>query len=122
MNAETVIVFRPIGPEELKLLEANGWRRWLARLPHQPIFYPMTNEEYARDRIEVERRGVRTVYVARFRVRRSFMDRYEIPQVGASHHAEWWIPAEDLDDLNDNIVGTIELIARFGREGTREPV
>ena len=100
MNAEAVVVFRPIGPEELKLLEANGWRRWPARLPHQPIFYPVTNEEYAREiasKWNVAESG--TVYVARFRVPRSFMDRYEIHQVGASHHAEWWIPAEDLDDL-----------------------
>jgi len=27
---------------------------------------------------------------------------------------EWWIPAEDLDELNENIIGTIEVIASFG--------
>jgi hypothetical protein len=29
---------------------------------------------------------------------------------------EYWIPAEDLEDSNDNIVGTIELIAEYGSE------
>ena len=47
-------------------------------------------------------------YVTRFEVRKEFMDRFEIQKVGARHHTEWWIPAEDLDELNDNIVGTIE--------------
>ncbi len=43
------------------------------------------------------------------------MDRYAIQQVGASHHAEWWVPAEDLDELNENIVGLIEVIHEFRR-------
>lgn len=79
----------------------------------------MTNEEYACEiasKRNVPESG--SGYVTRFSVRRSFMDRYEIHQVGAAHHAEWWIPAEDLDDLNDNIVGTIGLIATFGRQTT----
>jgi hypothetical protein len=33
------------------------------------------------------------------------MDRYEIQKVGGDHHTECWIPAEDLDELNENIVG-----------------
>jgi len=33
--------------------------------------------------------------------------------VGASHHTEWWIPADMLNELNDNIVGTIEVIRSF---------
>ena len=42
-----------------------------------------------------------------------FMDKYEIHQVGASHHTEWWIPAQDLEELNKNIVGKIEVIREF---------
>jgi hypothetical protein len=51
--------------------------------------------------------------VTRFEVKKTFMDRYEIHQVGASHHTEWWIPAEDLDELNENIVGLIEVIGEY---------
>jgi hypothetical protein len=32
----------------------------------------------------------------------------------AAHHTEWWIPADELDALNDNIVGLIEVIRHFG--------
>jgi hypothetical protein len=48
--------------------------------------------------------------VTRFEVRKSFMDRYEIHRGGGNDHAEWWIPAEDLEELNANIVGLIEVV------------
>ncbi len=111
----TVTLYRPTGPEELRLLEESGFRRWPPRLPEQPIFYPVTNEQYATEiasRWNVDASG--SGFVTRFKVRREFMDRYEIQTVGASHHTEWWIPAEHLDELNDSIVGEIEVIARFG--------
>jgi hypothetical protein len=44
---ETVILFRPVGPTELALVEASGNRRWPPRLPGQPIFYPVATEIYA---------------------------------------------------------------------------
>jgi hypothetical protein len=43
----TVTLWRPTGPEELALVEASGWRVWPPRLPDQPIFYPVLNQEYA---------------------------------------------------------------------------
>ena len=52
--------------------------------------------------------------VARFQVLSSFMSRYDVEQVGASHHTEWWVPAGDLEELNDNIVGCIEIVREFG--------
>lgn len=110
----TTILYRPTGPEELALVEATGFRRWPPRLPEQPIFYPVTNEEYA---VEIaERWNVRDSgagFVTRFEVDRTFMDRYATHVVGARHHEEWWMPAEELEDLNDHIVGKIEVIRRF---------
>jgi hypothetical protein len=43
---ETVTLWRP-EPEELALAEASGWREWPPRLPGQPVFYPMLNEQHA---------------------------------------------------------------------------
>lgn len=45
--------------------------------------------------------------------RRSFLDQYEVRQVGGQTILEYWIPAEDLDALNASIVGTIKVIAEF---------
>ncbi len=109
-----VEMFRPTGPQELALVEATGFKRWPPRLPEQPIFYPVTNEEYAAqiaERWNVPSSGVG--YVTRFSVKKRFADRYPVQQVGGSTHQEWWIPAEDLDELNDNIVGRIEVVREF---------
>ena len=75
---------------------------------------PVLNEQYAtmiaRD-WNVKQSGAG--YVTRFQVRRSFLDRYEVHQVGGQSILEYWIPAEDLDALNASIVGTIDLVAEF---------
>lgn len=49
-----------------------------------------------------------------FKVKKEFMDKYKIERVGAQYHTEWWIPAEDLEELNNNIVGTIEVLEDEG--------
>lgn len=112
--AATVTMYRPLGPEEFALVRDSGFRRWPPRLPEQPIFYPVTNQRYAEEiagRWNVKDSGVG--YVARFAVRAAFVAPYPIQKVGAAQHTEWWIPAEALETLNDNIVGLIEIVARF---------
>ncbi|WP_284620815.1 hypothetical protein [Aquabacterium humicola] len=114
-EVETVTLYRPTGPEELALLERAGFSAWPPRLPDQPIFYPVTNEEYAvqiaRDwNVPASGYGC----VTRFRVRSEFMAQFPLQQVGAGMHTEWWVPAERLSELNTNIVGTIEVIREFG--------
>jgi hypothetical protein len=111
---DTVTLWRPTGPEELALVEASGWREWPPRLPGQPIFYPVLNENYAakiaRD-WNVPHSGAG--YVTRFQVRRSFLDQYEVRQAGGKTILEYWIPADDLSALNASIVGTIEVTAEY---------
>lgn len=43
----TVTLWRPTGPKELDLVRELNWREWPPRLPEQPIFYPVLNEDYA---------------------------------------------------------------------------
>lgn len=111
---QTVTLWRPTGPEELALVEAAGWRAWPRRLPEQPIFYPVLNEEYAtkiaRD-WNVKASGVG--YVTRFEVEKEFLDRYEIQQAGGRTILEYWIPADDLEEFNRHIVGLIEVVAEY---------
>jgi hypothetical protein len=113
-GTDTVTLWRPTGPEEPALVEASGWREWPPRLAGQPIFYPVLNEGYAtkiaRD-WNVRQSGAG--YVTRFQVRQTFLDNYDVHQVGGQTILEYWIPAEDLTTLNASIVGTIEVIAEF---------
>ena len=110
----TVILYRPVGPLELKLIERSGFRTFPPRLPEQPIFYPVLTEEYAvkiaRDwNVPASGKG----YVTRFRVRGDFIDRYDIHEAGGGDHLEYWIPAEELAEFNAAIIGEIEVVAEF---------
>lgn len=111
---QTVTLWRPTGPTELALVEASGWRAWPPRLPEQPIFYPVLNDNYA-TRIardwNVKASGVG--YVTRFEVDKPYLDQYDVQQVGGRSILEYWIPAEDLEEFNRHIIGTIEVVAEF---------
>jgi hypothetical protein len=117
-SPETTVLYRPVGAAELRLIEESGWRAFPPRLPHQPIFYPVLDEDYAvqiaRDWNTKDTASGNAGYVTRFRVRSDFLERYEVQTAGARRHRELWVPAEELDDFNRNLVGTIEVIAEFG--------
>ena len=71
------MLFRPVGPKELELIEASGWREFPPRLPEQPIFYPVTNEEYA---VQIARdwnvKESGSGYVTKFAVAADCISRY----------------------------------------------
>ena len=46
MNTPSITLYRPVGQRELNLIAASGYRAFPPRLPEQPIFYPVLNEEY----------------------------------------------------------------------------
>jgi hypothetical protein len=111
----TITLYRPVGPEELALIEAASWRAFPPRLPEQPIFYPVTNEAYA---IQIARdwntkHGSKIGHVTRFEVSAEHAERYERKIVGGRVHEELWVPAEELAAFNAAIVGIIEVIYTF---------
>ena len=115
-KTRTVTLYRPVGEKELDLIRASGWRSFPPRLPSQPIFYPVLDEQYA---AQIARdwntREGGTGYVLRFQVGRSYLDRFPVRIVGARTHREHWIPAEELNDFNQHILGLIEVVNAFQR-------
>src|SRR5438445_10183122 len=105
---ETIVLFRPTGPHELTLIQESRYTAFPPRLSWQPIFYPVLNEQYA---TQIARdwnaRDGNSGYVTRFHVRGDFLRRYEVHQVGSAIYQEYWIPAEDLEEFNRQIVGKI---------------
>jgi hypothetical protein len=110
----TTTLWRPTGPEELELVRESNWRAWPPRLPEQPIFYPVLNEDYAiriaRD-WNVPHDGVG--YVTRFDVESEYLSRYPVQQVGGRTILELWVPAEELHEFNARIVGEIQVVHEF---------
>ncbi len=113
-----MILYRPVGEAELKLIAESGFKAFPPRLPEQPIFYPVLNEEYASEialkwnvRDTAEHKG----YVTRFEVDDDFCGRYEVHTVGRPYHQELWVPAGELGEFNRHISGTIEVVREFGK-------
>src|ERR1700758_5803036 len=94
---ETTMLFRPTGPKELALIQESGYTAFPPRLPEQPIFYPVLNEEYA---TQIARdwnaNSSGSGFVTRFQLNASFLSAYEVHTVGSAIHKEYWVPAADL--------------------------
>lgn len=118
INDELVgILYRPTGQKEYDLVKASAFKEWPPRLPEQPIFYPVTNQKYAEEIASKwntkDAANGSIGYVTKFHVKQSFLSKYNVETVGGGYHTELWIPAEDVDEMNANIVGEIEVVNRF---------
>lgn len=111
---QTITLYRPVNKAELDLIEQSGWKKFPPRLPEQPIFYPVLNEEYA---IEICTQwnvpAYGSGYVTKFEVDKEYLAKFRIENVGGSIHNELWIPAEELEIFNNHLVGTIQVIKTF---------
>ena len=107
-------LYRPVGPQELALIRDSGWKSFPPRLPGQPIFYPVTNEEYA---IQIAREwnvpASGSGFVTRFEVEEEYVKRFPRKVVGSKIHEEIWVPAEELARFNSKIVGGIHITREF---------
>ena len=114
LENELTTLYRPVGPKELELIEQSGWKKFPPRLPEQPIFYPVMNEEYA---IQIARDWNVPAsgfgYVTMFNVRTDYVKKFPIQNVGGIIHNELWVPAEELEEFNSNIIGLIEVTKTF---------
>ncbi|PIE41418.1 MAG: hypothetical protein CSA49_03455 [Gammaproteobacteria bacterium] len=115
--SDTVTLYRAVGPGQLKRIAESGWKKFPSRLHWQPYFYPMLHEAFARkiaSEWNVQQSGVG--YVLRFKVRKSYVERLPIYMVGGPEHTEYRIAANELPGFNDNIVGSIELMATYNEQ------
>jgi hypothetical protein len=110
----TTTLYRPVGQKELDLIEKSGWEKFPPRLPEQPIFYPVMNEDYA---IQISKEWNVPAYgagfVTKFEVNTAYLSKYQIQNVGDRIHNELWVLAEDLEEFNENIIGQIEVTKSF---------
>ncbi|MCG8670668.1 MAG: hypothetical protein MI867_14730 [Pseudomonadales bacterium] len=116
-NGDTVTLYRSVGPGQLKCIAESGWKKFPPRLHWQPYFYPMLHESFAHkiaSQWNVRQSGVG--YVLRFKVRRSYIESLPVYMVGGPEHREYRIAAKRLHELNDSIMGSIEMVATYHEE------
>lgn len=123
-----MILYRPVGVGELRLIARSGFREYPPRLPDQPIFYPVLTVEYARriarDWNTGDAQSGYAGFVTRFEIDAATAQRYPIQRAGGRSHEELWVPAEDLPAFNAGIVGVISVVEAFTGErfrGTLDP-
>ncbi len=109
-----MLLFRPVNQAELDLIIQTNWKAFPPRLLGQPIFYPVLNEAYA---TQITREWNVPTYgighVVQFEVKDEFIQKYEVQKVGLDHHLELWIPAEELEEMNQHIIGHIKLVSTY---------
>ena len=113
----TKTLYRPVGLKEMALiLQAEG-EAFPPRLPDQPIFYPVLNRAYAEQIASEWNTGDKASgfagFVTQFSLDADYLARFEEHVVGNSVHRELWVPAEDLEDFNQQIQGKIALVEAF---------
>lgn len=114
---KNVTLYRPVGAEELVLVIDSGMKSFPPRLYWQPIFYPVLNFQYAAE--IAERWNMRDAdgdgvgFVTEFEIPDDYFRTFEVQTVGLAHHQELWVPAEQLDDFNGNIVEGIRVTKAF---------
>jgi len=123
---ETVKLYRPVGLKELELIMQSGWKKFPPRLKWQPIFYPVLNQRYAAQIASEWNTGdAFSGYcgvVTEFDVAEDHYRKYKVQHVGGAVHEELWVPAEELEEFNNNIIGDIRIIEAFFGEGFELPV
>ena len=110
-----MILYRPVGLKELELIADSNFQVFPPRLPDQPIFYPVLNFEYAA-RIASEWNTISNSFagfVTKFEVDDNYAKRFDVQVVGDRTHQELWVPAEELEEFNQHIVGAITIEAAY---------
>jgi hypothetical protein len=112
-------LFRPVGINELALIWDSGMREFPPRFPDQPIFYPVTNIDYARqiarDWNTLDEKSGFSGFVTAFEVDSGYLSNFAKHKVGSSTHEEYWIPSSELERFNKAINGLIQVVeAHFG--------
>ncbi len=109
----TTILYCPLGKVELELIEQSGFRRFPSR-PDEPVLYPAHNEDDASEcakRWHARLDGVG--YVTRLQLRTECLARLEQQPVGGAQPEEYRVPADQLEEFNQAIVGPIEVVHTF---------
>ena len=111
----TITLFRPVGYRELQLIAETGYQAFPPRLVDQPIFYPVMNFEYAEQiaRDWNTKRNSFAGFVTKFDADADYLRQFPVRIVGGRQHEELWVPAVDLDEFNQHIIGEITVVASY---------
>jgi O-acetyl-ADP-ribose deacetylase (regulator of RNase III) len=117
LKMKTKTLYRPVGQNELNLIKDSGYKSFPPRLSWQPIFYPVLDYDYACSiasewNTKDDANG-NVGYVTKFEIPEDYFNLFEVENVDARNHNEFWVPSEELTVFNSQIVGEIKVVKAF---------
>ena len=100
-----------VSPQELEAIKCLRWKSFPARDKEEAGFYPVLNRPFALQKardwtLPAWGEG----YITCFRIAALYVRNFEVQTLSGEVHEELWVPAEELDTFNKNIVGKIQLL------------
>lgn len=109
-------LYRPMSAEEYKAVAAKEFRGFPPRTEEQPLFAALlsqTGAERIAKHMRIEKRAEHTAYVVSFLVEDSFIRQFPVQHDDEPDYRAVWIPAEDVELLNQHLIGKIRMLERF---------
>lgn len=109
-------LYRPISSAEFHEIEERRFEGFPPRAEEQPILTVLLSQEGAREiarRMRVEKPRENKVYVVSFLVEDAYIRQFPVQSSEKPEFSTLWIPAEEIDILNQHIIGKIRLITSY---------
>lgn len=110
-------LYRPISAEEYAAIEKLEFKGFPRRSAGQPLFSALLSQEGA---VQIARRmrvdkpnGSDMAYVVGFLVEDAYIRQFPVQHANEPERRALWIPAEEIDILNQHLIGKIRLLDSF---------
>lgn len=100
-------LYRTVNGDDLSALRARQWKGFPPCA--EAAFYPALNARFARDLMSSQE-GEVTLHLTRFRINAGYVRSFEVQTLSGEVYEELWVPAEELEAFNRNIVGRIAVV------------
>ena len=109
-------LYRPLNAEEYREVEARNFLGFPPRSGEQPLFTALLSEEGAEQiakHMRIAKASENTVYVVGFHVDDAYIRQFPVQHSEERERRALWLPADEVDILNQHIIGNIRVIASY---------
>ena len=109
-------LYRPLSAEEYKLVAENNFSGFPRCSDGQPLFTLLLSQQGAAQiarRMRIAKQAEPTVYVVSVTAEDSYIRQFPVQHKEDPDRRALWIPADEVDILNQHLVGKIRVIESF---------
>ncbi len=109
-------LYRPLVAEEYRAVEARGFEGFPPRSEEQPLFTALLSEEGATQiarHMRISKTAENLIYVVSFLVDDAYIRQFPVQHAKERNRRALWIPADEVEILNQHLIGRIRLLASY---------